>query len=123
MTTGTLTGTRLAATLLLIAVVSAAPETIANKNSFKCTQLSGTDSITCQSTQLQSYENEKFLSSIESVSSMASELTDTKTEDDWTKKLPLHWYTLALILIFLLQILICCGMVMWTKSKIKDMGK
>ena len=82
MTTGTLTGTRLAAALLLIAVVSAAPETIANKNSFKCTQLLGTDSITCQSTQLQSYENEKFLSSIESVSSMASELTDTKTEDD-----------------------------------------
>ena len=35
----------------------------------------------------------------------------------------LSWYTLALILIFVLQILICCGMVMWTKNKIKSMKK
>ena len=38
-------------------------------------------------------------------------------------QLPLHWYTLALILIFILQIIICCGMVIWTKNKLKNMRK
>ena len=44
-------------------------------------------------------------------------------KDDWTKSLPLTWYTLGLILIFILQILICCGMVLWTQNKIKNMQK
>ena len=45
----------------------------------------------------------------------------TDKSKDWEQQLPLHWYTLALILILILQIFICCGIYMWANSKLKKM--
>ena len=119
MTTGTFTTTRTAATMaiLFLALVNGHQNTLqnnlsynANKNSFKCTKLPGTGEMSCEYGASLS-ENDEFLT-MKSLSNEQSQLVENK--DDWTKSLPLTWYTLGLILIFILQILICCGMVLWT---------
>ena len=46
---------------------------------------------------------------------------ETTNNGDWEQQLPLHWYTLALILILILQIFICCGIYMWANNKLKKM--
>ena len=51
----------------------------------------------------------------------SSSTDSSEKSTDWTKNLPLTWYTLALSLVLVLQILICLAMVLWTKSKIRNM--
>ena len=89
------------------------------KNSFSCVESSETGSITCSMNKQVDF-NDKFLSSINNES---MQLVTTSTTDDWTKDLPLTWYTVGLVCVFILQMLICIGMYCWIQSKLKKMKK
>ena len=91
-----------------------------NKNSFSCVESPETGAISCNMKKKVHY-HEKFLSSMSNEQTQLS--TTTTKDEDWTKSLPLTWYTVGLVLVFILQMLICIGMYCWTQSKLKKMKK
>ena len=93
---------------------------LGSKNRFACTQNTETKEFSCTTVS----NNEKFLTQQVVTSQTQMTTTGNSTIEEVENEIEsLSWYTLALILIFVLQILICCGMVMWTKNKIKSMKK
>ena len=46
-----------------------------------------------------------------------------KKSDTEEFKVKLNWYTAALVLIFVVQMILCCAMIYWTKGKLNGMKK